>query len=83
MSKIQVRLTFLLIEAVFLGYLRPNVRYGATPKVVVSVIIGYFLGKLSYQRKCAEKFMQLPDSKLGQVLRQRKYGGNSLSIQER
>lgn len=54
---------------------QPNPKYGAVPKVVVSVIVGYFLGKFSYQNKCAEKIMQLPNSRLGQILRQRKQSG--------
>lgn len=64
------------------GYLKPSVRYGATPKIVVSVILGYFIGKMSYQRKCAEKLMQLPDSKLGEILRRRKHAASG-SLQER
>lgn len=55
--------------AVKYGKLAPNAKFGPIPKVVVSVIFGYFLGKVSYQRKCAEKIMQLPNSKLGEILR--------------
>ncbi|XP_059613261.1 OCIA domain-containing protein 1 isoform X2 [Phlebotomus argentipes] len=57
------------------GFLRPNAKWGATPKVVVGVITGYFFGKFSYQQKCAEKLMRLPNSKVGEMLRQRKRGG--------
>lgn len=56
------------------GFFSPNVRFGAAPKVVVSVIIGYFLGKFSYQQKCAEKIMRIPNSRLGELLKQRKRG---------
>ncbi|KAG8226481.1 hypothetical protein J437_LFUL007363 [Ladona fulva] len=56
------------------GFLKRNARYGATPKVVIGVILGYFLGKISYQGKCAEKIMQLPNSKLAEILRQKKRG---------
>lgn len=42
------------------------------PKVILGVVIGYFVGKFSYQQKCAEKIMALPDSRLGEILRQRK-----------
>lgn len=45
------------------------------PKVIVGVILGYFMGKFSYQQKCAEKIMALPDSRLGELLRQRKNKG--------
>ncbi|XP_036334478.1 OCIA domain-containing protein 1-like [Rhagoletis pomonella] len=57
------------------GYLQPNFKYGAVPKVVVGVIIGYFLGKFSYQQKCAEKLMRLPNSRLGELLKQRRKDG--------
>ncbi|GLV33721.1 asrij [Carabus blaptoides fortunei] len=56
------------------GHLKPSPRWGATPKVLVASILGYFIGKISYQTKCAERFMQLPDSRLGAILRQRKRG---------
>lgn len=56
------------------GFLRPNVKFGATPKVAVAVVVGYFLGKFSYQKKCAEKLMQLPNSRLGEALRQKRRG---------
>ncbi|EEZ99819.1 OCIA domain-containing protein 1 [Tribolium castaneum] len=56
------------------GYLRGNPRFGAFPKVTVSVIVGYFLGKFSYQTKCAEKLMQLPNSQIGEMLRRRRQG---------
>lgn len=56
------------------GYLKGSARFGPAPKVVVGVIIGYFMGKFSYQRKCAEKIMQLPNSRLAEVLRAKKKG---------
>uniref|UniRef100_A0A1A9WI91 OCIA domain-containing protein n=1 Tax=Glossina brevipalpis TaxID=37001 RepID=A0A1A9WI91_9MUSC len=57
--------------AVKQGYLAPSIRYGAAPKVMVGVVLGYFVGKFSYQQKCAEKIMRLPNSRLGELLRQR------------
>jgi len=33
---------------------------------------GYLIGKYSYQTICAEKLMQLPNSELGRVLRERR-----------
>ncbi|XP_069701206.1 OCIA domain-containing protein 1 isoform X2 [Periplaneta americana] len=57
------------------GYLKPHARWGAAPKVTVAVIVGYFLGKFSYQSKCTEMIMQLPNSKLAEMLRQRKRQG--------
>lgn len=45
--------------------------------MVIGVIVGYFLGKFSYQQKCAEKIMALPNSRLGEILKQRQRGGAS------
>ncbi|XP_023951432.2 OCIA domain-containing protein 1 [Bicyclus anynana] len=56
------------------GRLKPNPRFGAFPKVTLAVIVGYFLGKLSYQQACAEKLMALPGSYIGQLLREKKEG---------
>ncbi|KAG5682409.1 hypothetical protein PVAND_011762 [Polypedilum vanderplanki] len=56
------------------GFLKPSANYGATPKVVLSSIVGYFIGKFSYQSKCAEKIMQLPNSRLAEALKRRKGG---------
>ncbi|KAJ8926969.1 hypothetical protein NQ314_020626, partial [Rhamnusium bicolor] len=66
--------------AVKTGYLRPSPRFGATPKVVAAVAVGYFLGKFSYQSKCAEKLMQLPNSQIGEMLRQRRRGNLTESL---
>lgn len=56
------------------GILPGNVKFGAGPKVFVAIACGYFLGKFSYQSKCAEKIMQLPDSRLADALRRKKKG---------
>ncbi|XP_053623662.1 OCIA domain-containing protein 1-like [Plodia interpunctella] len=60
--------------AVQAGHLRPNPRFGAFPKITLAVVVGYFLGKLSYQQACAEKLMNLPGSYIGQLLRDRRDG---------
>lgn len=52
-----------------------SVKWGPTPKTVVAVVVGYFIGKLSYQNKCAEKIMAIPGSKLGEMLRMKRKGG--------
>ena len=57
------------------GFLQPNSKLGVVPKVVAAVLGGYVIGKISYQAKCAEKLMALPDSKLGAMLRQKKQKG--------
>ncbi|KAG6461870.1 OCIA domain-containing protein 1 isoform X2 [Manduca sexta] len=70
--------------AVQRGHLKPNPRFGAFPKVSLAVVVGYFLGKLSYQQACAEKLMALPGSYIGQLLRERrdgKIGSTSLQPQ--
>jgi len=56
------------------GFLSPSARFGAVPKVLAAVTVGYFLGKLSYQKACAEKIMRLPNSRLAEALRLRKKG---------
>lgn len=55
-----------------LGYFKPNIRWGPWPKVVFSGLLGYIIGKYSYQNVCAEKLMQLPNSEIGRVLRERR-----------
>ncbi|KAL5276345.1 Ociad1 family protein [Megaselia abdita] len=61
------------------GFLSANAKYGSVPKIVLGVIVGYFAGKFSYQQKCAEKIMRLPNSRLGEVLRQRQRGGGAVA----
>ncbi|XP_073975189.1 OCIA domain-containing protein asrij [Rhodnius prolixus] len=56
------------------GSLLPNPRFGPTPKVFGAIVVGYLIGKLSYQGKCAEKLMALPNSRLGAMLRNKKAG---------
>jgi len=65
-------LTYLAVKA---GYLRRSPSWGPTPKVMVSVIAGYFAGKISYQQTCAEKLMANPNSQLGAMLRARRQQG--------
>ncbi|XP_066256107.1 OCIA domain-containing protein 1 [Euwallacea similis] len=57
-----------------IGYLTKNPRFGVYPKIGVAVTVGYFLGKYSYLQKCAEKFMALPDSKVGRALKAQRLG---------
>lgn len=60
--------------AVQKGHLKSSVRFGAGPKVFVGITLGYFIGKLSYQSKCAEKILRLPNSRLADLIRQRRQG---------
>ena len=64
-----------MICIIVTGYLKSNPRWGASVKVTIAAILGFFLGKMSYQSKCAEMIMALPTSPLGEMLRQRKRGG--------
>ncbi|XP_056633226.1 OCIA domain-containing protein 1-like [Diorhabda sublineata] len=57
------------------GYLKGNARFGAIPKVLLAVIVGFFAGRFSYRSVCAEKLKQLPDSKIGEMLRKSKGPG--------
>lgn len=68
-----------LLNDYLLPPFQPNIKYGAAPKVIAGTIIGYFIGKISYRRQCAEKFMRLPDSRLGELLRQQSRGGQGLA----
>uniref|UniRef100_A0A8D8H2Q6 OCIA domain-containing protein 1 n=1 Tax=Culex pipiens TaxID=7175 RepID=A0A8D8H2Q6_CULPI len=63
--------------AVQRGLLKAGARFGAGPKVFIGVTFGYFLGKLSYQSKCADKIMRLPNSRLADIIRQRRQGGTA------
>ncbi|XP_053664639.1 OCIA domain-containing protein 1 [Anopheles marshallii] len=58
--------------AVHNKFLKPSVRFGPAPKILVGVTLGYFIGKISYQSKCAEKILQLPNSRLADLMRQRR-----------
>ncbi|XP_058460012.1 OCIA domain-containing protein 1 [Malaya genurostris] len=60
--------------AVQRGFFKASARFGAGPKVFVGITVGYFMGKLSYQHKCAEKIMRLPNSRLAELIRQRRQG---------
>merc|ERR1719285_410210 len=60
--------------AIKTGSLSGHPKYGAIPKVAGAMLIGYFLGKYSYHTKCTEKFMALPNSKIGLMLRARRDG---------
>ena len=54
------------------GFLKGSPKYGAVPKVLMAVGLGYILGKFSYKSNCEEKIMALPNSELAQIIRQRK-----------
>ncbi|XP_007551715.1 OCIA domain-containing protein 1 [Poecilia formosa] len=53
------------------GTLTRSPRFGSLPKVAFAGFCGYMAGKLSYMKKCQEKFKKLENSPLGEILRQR------------
>jgi len=59
--------------AVHREILKPNIKYGATPKMALASLIGYFIGKFSYASICADKFLnKAPRSKIAEVIRKNK-----------
>ncbi|CAL4068203.1 unnamed protein product [Meganyctiphanes norvegica] len=58
--------------AIRTGYLNQSSRFGFAPKMMGAALVGYFVGKMSYQNACAEKLMRLPNSPVGEALRKRK-----------
>ncbi|KFQ46700.1 OCIA domain-containing protein 1, partial [Nestor notabilis] len=52
------------------GILRDSSRLGSFVKVAFAGVCGYMAGKISYLPVCSEKFKQLKDSPIGDVLRQ-------------
>ncbi|XP_018025347.1 OCIA domain-containing protein 1-like [Hyalella azteca] len=59
------------------GYIKPSASFGVFPKVTLAAICGYVLGKLSYQRQCADMIAKLPNSKLADAIRK----SRGLSVQ--
>lgn len=46
-------------------------KYGAWPKIIGASVLGYIIGRFSYMKTCQEKIMELPNSRLAQMLRNR------------
>ncbi|MCL4135264.1 UNVERIFIED_CONTAM: hypothetical protein GTU68_011635, partial [Idotea baltica] len=61
------------------GYLQKSVNYGYIPKMIAAAFLGFFGGKISYQRACEEKIMRLPNSNLAEAFRKRR---GQVSFQE-
>lgn len=55
--------------AVKRGMLKPNQRFGAAPKVMLSTIASYFLCQASVSGECARKLKELDNSPLGDHMR--------------
>ncbi|XP_037530904.1 OCIA domain-containing protein 1-like [Nematolebias whitei] len=52
------------------GILSVSPRFGYLPKVCFAGFFGYIAGRLSYLKKCREKFENLPDSQFLELMRQ-------------
>lgn len=52
------------------GKITPSPRFGAFPKTMGGVMVGYFLGKFSYANECKEMVLtRVPDSNLAEQIR--------------
>jgi len=59
--------------AVKQGLLKPNPRFGGSPKMVLGGLVGYFVGKMSYAEVCADKFVEkAPHGNLTAMIRKRR-----------
>ncbi|XP_026532333.1 OCIA domain-containing protein 1 [Notechis scutatus] len=65
-SSFAVVITHILVRK---GVLTSHPKFGAIPKMTFAGICGWFAGKISYINVCKEKFMNLKDSPLGEMLR--------------
>lgn len=66
-SVVSMAVTQLLISR---GALSASGRFGSLPKLAFAGFCGYVGGKMSYMKKCIEKFKNLENSPLGEALRQ-------------
>ncbi|XP_050315860.1 OCIA domain-containing protein 1 [Anthonomus grandis grandis] len=71
------------LATIFTGLTYFGMRQGAVAKaspmgvftrLSFAALMGYYIGKFSYHRICAEKFMALPNSKIGRMLKSRHLG---------
>ncbi|XP_039224213.1 OCIA domain-containing protein 1 [Crotalus tigris] len=65
-SGFAMAITHMLINK---GVLTGHPKFGAIPKMAFAGICGWFAGKISYINACKEKFMNLKDSPLGEMLK--------------
>lgn len=75
-------LAFLAHMGVSNGTLKPHIKWGSKPKVMLGATIGYFFGKFSYVNACSDKFLvEAPDSNIADMIRIRR-GMTPRNIQE-
>ncbi|XP_058048628.1 OCIA domain-containing protein 1 [Ahaetulla prasina] len=65
-SGFAIMITHILVRK---GVLTSHPKFGAVPKLTFAGICGWFAGKISYINVCKEKFMNLKDSPLGEMLK--------------
>lgn len=58
--------------AVNKGFLKPHPRWGSTFKVLGAGFLSWFIGKVSYQSACEEKFLRLKNSPVADMIRKKK-----------
>lgn len=61
--------------------MKRSVKWGFWPKTIGAGLLGYVIGKYSYQNICAERLMQIPNSELGRVLRERRGKGKGENVE--
>ncbi|XP_053623663.1 OCIA domain-containing protein 1-like [Plodia interpunctella] len=60
----------LTAAAIKLGFLRRNPHFGAVPKLLVAIFLGYVAGRVQYAEECEAHLRELPEqSPLGKLMR--------------
>ena len=55
------------------GILAPHARFGAGPKAMIGIGLGYFIGKGSYVGTCKDKIVEkIPNSNIGRMVRKQR-----------
>ncbi|XP_032079917.1 OCIA domain-containing protein 1-like isoform X2 [Thamnophis elegans] len=65
-SSFAIMVTHILVRR---GVLTSHPKFGSIPKMTFAGICGWFAGKISYINVCKEKFINLKDSPLGEMLK--------------
>ncbi|XP_070612665.1 OCIA domain-containing protein 1 [Erythrolamprus reginae] len=65
-SSVAMMITHILVRR---GVVTSHPKFGAIPKMAFAGICGWFAGKISYINVCKEKFMNLKDSPVGEMLK--------------
>ncbi|XP_063166767.1 OCIA domain-containing protein 1 isoform X2 [Candoia aspera] len=65
-SSFAIAVTHILIRK---GIITSHPKFGAVPKMAFAGICGWFAGKISYINVCKQKFMNLENSPLGEIMK--------------